>query len=806
MKPHLRLRFTALLTLLIALPHIASAYSFESGGVYYDITSSTEMTVRVTYSNRNNNDYSGIVNIPTSVVYGGNRYFVTAIGDYAFSGCTLLDKVVITANQLTTIGNYAFSGCNGLAEFTVPSKVTSIGNYAFNGCFSLENLTFAKTTKTLSLGYGSSEGQSHALFEDCPLHRVEVTRPLSYSTSSSYGYSPFARQEDLSEIIFDEDITSIPPNMFCLNTAITSYVVPDHITEIGDLAFNGSYIRSITIHNQVTRIGESAFYGSPLKSLVIPPSVFRDCPLISVFVGRMLSYNTSNHCGYSPFANITTLTTARLGNPVNRIQKYLFAGCKSLKTVNYNENCKPKDIGAYAFWSCTSLTESDIVLPTSITAIGEGAFKNCTGLLGYTIPNHIKTVEESAFMDCSKLENLIIKPSVEAISNYAFNGCTSLSQLTIEEGEQPLSLGYNSYNDWVDGNGMFRDCPLISVFVGRMLSYNTSNLCGYSPFANITTLTTVRFGNPVVRIQNYLFAGCKSLKTVNYNENCKPKDIGAYAFWSCTSLTESDIVLPTSITVFGEGAFKNCAGLLGFTIPNHIKTVGANAFRDCSNLKNLIIKPSVEAISNYAFNGCTSLSQLTMFRDCPLISVFVGRMLSYNTSNHCGYSPFANITTLTAAQFGNVKQIGASLFRSCSKLSCITIPATVNAIGDYAFNGCTKLLSVTALPLTPPLINDNCFSDETYTAATLTVDFNAMPLYQQATGWKKFFNIVGQDTGLTGDVDGNGSVNGTDLNILINILLGKDNAENYNGRANVDAQGNVDGNDLNAIINILLGK
>ncbi len=304
MKPHLRLRFTALLTLLIALPHIASAYSFESGGVYYDITSSTEMTVRVTYSNRNNNDYSGIVNIPTSVVYGGNRYFVTAIGDYAFSGCTLLDKVVITANQLTTIGNYAFSGCNGLAEFTVPSKVTSIGNYAFNGCFSLENLTFAKTTKTLSLGYGSSEGQSHALFEDCPLHRVEVTRPLSYSTSSSYGYSPFARQEDLSEIIFDEDITSIPPNMFCLNTAITSYVVPDHITEIGDLAFNGSYIRSITIHNQVTRIGESAFYGSPLKSLVIPPSV-------------------------------------------------------------------------------------------------------------------------------------------ESIGNYAFNGCTSLSQLTIEEGEQPLSLGYN---------------------------------------------------------------------------------------------------------------------------------------------------------------------------------------------------------------------------------------------------------------------------------------------------------------------------------------------------------------------------
>ena len=59
---------------------------------------------------------------------------------------------------------------------------------------------------------------------------------------------------------------------------------------------------------------------------------------------------------------------------------------------------------------------------------------------------------------------------------------------------------------------------------------------------------------------------------------------------------------------------------------------------------------------------------------------------------------------------------------------------------------------------------------------------------------------------LKGDVDGNGNVDGTDLNILINIILGKDQAENYEGRANVDGEGGVDGNDLNALINILLGK
>ncbi len=59
---------------------------------------------------------------------------------------------------------------------------------------------------------------------------------------------------------------------------------------------------------------------------------------------------------------------------------------------------------------------------------------------------------------------------------------------------------------------------------------------------------------------------------------------------------------------------------------------------------------------------------------------------------------------------------------------------------------------------------------------------------------------------LPGDVDGNGEVNGTDLNILINIILGKDNADNYGGRANVNGDGTVDGNDLNTLINIILGK
>ena len=78
-----------------------------------------------------------------------------------------------------------------------------------------------------------------------------------------------------------------------------------------------------------------------------------------------------------------------------------------------------------------------------------------------------------------------------------------------------------------------------------------------------------------------------------------------------------------------------------------------------------------------------------------------------------------------------------------------------------------------------------------------------IPLEHNGSDWVE---MGASSTFKKGDVNGDGKVNGDDLNILINILLGKDQASNYGGRANVDSTGEIDGNDLNALINILLGK
>ncbi|MBQ0119994.1 MAG: hypothetical protein KBT13_02575, partial [Bacteroidales bacterium] len=74
--------------------------------------------------------------------------------------------------------------------------------------------------------------------------------------------------------------------------------------------------------------------------------------------------------------------------------------------------------------------------------------------------------------------------------------------------------------------------------------------------------------------------------------------------------------------------------------------------------------------------------------------------------------------------------------------------------------------------------------------------------------WKLFSTIVkiGTDVGIPGDVDNNGEVDIADANIHINIMLGKDNASNYGGRADVTGDSVVDVSDVNAVLNIMLGK
>ena len=383
-------------------------------------------------------------------------------------------------------------------------------------------------------------------------------------------------------------------------------------------------------------------------------------------------------------------------------------------------------IGNRAFSrSChfTSLT-----IPNSVTSIGDSAFECCSSLTSLTIPNSVTSIGNAAFWGCSSLTLLTISDSVTSIGNSAFSCCVSLTTLTIPAsvttiGANPFSklnlqLDNRSPHFYVKDNVLFTaDKKKLIAYCSTQTSYSISDSVtsiGDKAFCGCDSLTSLTIPSSVTSIGHGAFCGCDSLASLTIPDSVT--SIGDSAFSWCSSLTS--LTIPNSVTSIGEWAFSRCLSLTSLTIPNSVTSISNSAFEDCSSITSLTIPESITSISNSAFSGCSSLTSLTIPSSVTSIEewAFSGcecltSLTIPNSVTSIGKGAFGDCSSLTSLTIpASVTSIGDSAFYRCSSLTSLTIPDTVTSIGDSAFYRCSSLTSLT-IPNSVTSIGDSAFEN-----------------------------------------------------------------------------------------------
>jgi hypothetical protein len=344
-----------------------------------------------------------------------------------------------------------------------------------------------------------------------------------------------------------------------------------------------------------------------MRKLVLSALILSAYPLVSISAVSgdwtySVSYGGAIISAYSGAGGVVTVPSQLGGYPVRKVGNgypSIFASNSNSVTSIIVPN-SVTSIGDYAFFGCLSL--NSVTIPNSVTNIGAYAFAGGSIGLGFNgtmqlssiaIPDSVTNIGEKAFFGCTKLANVTIGNGVTSIEAGAFGECSSLTSMTLPNSLR--RLGFFSDFGVSSDFGVFANCSnLISINIG-----NSVTTIGNSSFVGCSRLTSITIPSGVAVIGNSAFSGCSSLISINIPNSVTI--IGGYVFGNCTSLTSIDI--GNGVTGISSSMFYGCSSLSSVTIPSAVTSIALDAFTNCTVLERIVFLGNAPSYSGTSFRN-----------------------------------------------------------------------------------------------------------------------------------------------------------------------------------------------------------
>ena len=824
----------------VKLTEITIPYSTSSIGANFvdDCTAMTKIDVAL--SNNYYHSYDGILyNNQNTILYrcpegkqytGSTNYYsydiykfppsLKTVNDNAFKNTKA--KIIQLPVGTETIGSHAFEGSQTLAEVIIPNTVRTIGNMAFMGCKYI-----SKVICNIENVAGINMGSDVFYNTELRLLKVPYGKGDDYKAAAQWKNFPIIRTGS-----YDCQYGSVRPiNKY--DTYMTSFPCYYTIFDRTEFVKDG-----VKYYGKARLESVRRYYASAFAVIMGGEIEHNTRKYLVTSVGNEVLF-TDNDAGYST----QRCCAFYVGENVDTIMDKAFYAA-SVDSVHMGPNVK--FIGSNAF--AGNPLKGDLILPYGLNQINANAFadNNFNRIL---IPSSVNSMSATAFKNSSKLKELHINAGwIANYSNWDLSGAPSTLSIYV-----PIEK-FSAFKT----NSLFGSCK---VYAGasdftregvwpseaKYLITVTSN----SP----VTVGGVTYDGKAQYVFNpFLSASETTYRTLNEETNLFHNSGKKYlmtAFGnsalSMTNIAVVDIEQMKNLATIGNYAFA-ASQITSFTVPSSVSSLGEYAFASCTKLKELtLMPPSGSFTYGTAFYGGNA-SDFTCYVKWTSLYSYRNNVKNWPKLNGSTKEP---IDQLNGYIMGGTENMVASVLHpvdwnasgmsaryvtSYGEQKVYTKPISATAMGEGVL--LTGVDSNTMYKLQRPAGNPAAMGSSNLLKGITDVNANVytanVGYYFNATK-KKFvrptatcimgcgngylevpYNFVGTSTqdvdvdiffnGIKGDVDGNGEVDITDANILINIMLGKDSASKYGGRADVTGDGVVDVSDVNAIINIILNN